>query len=508
MSASTALGNEKSMPKDADRPLCQPADLGRPIPPSPHAVSVCLPTWADNVGYEQADPRVIGRMQCGYPRFFLHPSVVRLFQTCEAKFARPGECCFAFPSRRVAERCVEFVRKEKGIKGIIEAVEPHPIFSVRVPVKARDAVKAYWQHTGQIVSSRQAERILAGRPAETDGTVEKQTIRERLAGLMQVDPADVWLFPSGMAAIETAFRAFQRLRPTAKSVQFGFPYVDSLKIQERLGVGVHFFPRGDADELRQLAQTAAGRAALGPLLRVSRKSVIGQPRLATHRRAVAKARFSRAGRRHAWRIDQCRRPSGSRRRLLQPDEVLLRRGRRDGGVADDQFAHDPERNGFATALEAEYEDLLDAEDAAVLEQNSRDCVERVRRINQSAERLCDTLRTHPAVERIEYPKYRTPENYRAYQRPDGGYGGLCSILLRNPETNAPAFFDALAIAKGPNLGTNFSLCCPYTILAHFNELDFVERCGISRYLLRVSVGLEDPDWLIRRFLDALASLPT
>ncbi len=142
------------MPKDLDRPLCQPADLGWPIPPSPHAVSVCLPTWADNVGYEQADPRVIGRMQCGYPRFFLHPSVVRLFQTCESKFARPGECCFAFPSRRVAERCVEFVRKEKGIKGIIEAVEPHPIFSVRVPVKARDAVKAYWQHTGQIVSSR------------------------------------------------------------------------------------------------------------------------------------------------------------------------------------------------------------------------------------------------------------------------------------------------------------------------------------------------------------------
>ncbi len=159
------------------------------------------------------------------------------------------------------------------------------------------------------------------------------------------------------------------------------------------------------------------------------------------------------------------------------------------------------------ALAAEYEDLLDAEDAAVLERNSRDCVERVRRINRTAERLCDTLQRHPAVERIDYPKYRTPENYRACLRPQGRYGGLCSILLRNPESNAPAFFDALAIAKGPNLGTNFSLCCPYTILAHFNELDFVERCGISRYLLRVSVGLEDPDWLIARFLDALSSLP-
>jgi cystathionine gamma-synthase len=167
----------------------------------------------------------------------------------------------------------------------------------------------------------------------------------------------------------------------------------------------------------------------------------------------------------------------------------------------------PHADRLRAALMAEYEDLLDAEDAAVLEANSRDCVERVQRINQTAEQLCDTLRAHPAIERIEYPKYRTPENYRAYRRPGGGYGGLFSLLLRNAETNAPPFFDALAIAKGPNLGTNFSLCCPYTILAHFNELEFVEQCGISRYLLRVSVGLEDPDWLIGRFADALNSLP-
>jgi cystathionine gamma-synthase len=75
--------------------------------------------------------------------------------------------------------------------------------------------------------------------------------------------------------------------------------------------------------------------------------------------------------------------------------------------------------------------------------------------------------------------------------------------LKNAERTAPRFFDALRIAKGPNLGTNFSLCCPYTILAHYNELEFVERCGISRYLVRVSVGLEEADWLIGRFLEAL-----
>jgi cystathionine gamma-synthase len=490
----------------AERPISQPADLGRPIPARPHAVSVCLPTWADNVGYEKGDPRVTGRMQCGYPRFFLHPSVVRLFQKCEARFAREGECCFAFPSRRVAERCAAFVRNETRLDGAVEAVDPHAIFSVRFPAAARDTLKAYWQHTGQVVSSRLAERILTGQPAQTDGTLEKRAIRERLAGLMGVDSGDVWLFPSGMAAIETAFRAFQRLRPSAKSVQFGFPYVDSLKVQERLGRGARFFPRGDSGELEQLAQLAASEPLLGLFCEFPGNPLLASPDL---------KQIQELSRQHDFPVlvDDTLGALVNVDVLPAADLVSCSLTKFFSGGGDVMAGsltvnpRGPNADRIRAALTDEYEDLLDAEDAAVLEENSRDCVERVRRINQTAERLCDTLRAHPAIERIEYPKYRTPENFQAYQRAGGGHGGLFSILLHHAETNAPAFFDALAIAKGPNLGTNFSLCCPYTILAHFNELEFVEQCGISRYLLRVSVGLEEPEWLVGRFLEALNSLP-
>jgi cystathionine gamma-synthase len=489
----------------AEPPMCQPADLGRPIPASPHAVSVCLPTWADNVGYEQGDPRVTGRMQCGYPRFFLHPSVVRLFQKCEGRFARDGEYCFAFPSRRVAERCAAFVRKETGLAGHVDVVDRQAVFSVRFPSAARETLKAYWQHTGQVVSSRHAERILTGHPARTDGALEKRAIRERLAQLLGVEPSDVWLFPSGMAAIETAFRAFQRMRPTAKSVQFGFPYVDSLKVQERLGRGAHFFPRGDAAELQQLSHTAASELLLGLFCEFPGNPLLASPDL---------ARIQELSREHDFPVlvDDTLGALVNVNVLPAADLVSCSLTKFFSGGGDVMAgsltinSRSPNADRLRTALSAEYEDLLDAEDAAVLEENSRDCVDRVRRSNQTAERLCDTLRAHPAVERIEYPKYRTPENYRAYLRTGGGYGGLFSLLLRNAAVNAPAFFDALAIAKGPNLGTNFSLCCPYTILAHFNELEFVERCGISRYLLRVSVGLEDREWLIGRFVDALDSL--
>ena len=57
--------------------------------------------------------------------------------------------------------------------------------------------------------------------------------------------------------------------------------------------------------------------------------------------------------------------------------------------------------------------------------------------------------------------------------------------------------------KGPNLGTNYTLACPFTILAHYHELEWAESCGVSRHLVRVSAGLEPYDQLQAIFANAL-----
>ncbi|RWA06558.1 hypothetical protein EKO27_g8541, partial [Xylaria grammica] len=59
------------------------------------------------------------------------------------------------------------------------------------------------------------------------------------------------------------------------------------------------------------------------------------------------------------------------------------------------------------------------------------------------------------------------------------------------KAQAVAFYDALETAKGPSLGTNFTLTSPYVILAHYNELDWAASFGVDPNLLRISVGLED-----------------
>jgi cystathionine gamma-synthase len=79
-------------------------------------------------------------------------------------------------------------------------------------------------------------------------------------------------------------------------------------------------------------------------------------------------------------------------------------------------------------------------------------------------------------------------------------------VLRGGEGEARRFYDALRVSKGPSLGTNFTLACPYTLLAHYEELDWAESCGVSRNLIRIAVGMEPIEDLLGRFEAALAAI--
>jgi cystathionine gamma-synthase len=108
------------------------------------------------------------------------------------------------------------------------------------------------------------------------------------------------------------------------------------------------------------------------------------------------------------------------------------------------------------------------------------------------------------VAQIYYPKYNLKDEYLQFatNRANPGYGGLFSIVLHTHQ-DAQTFYDLLPIHKGPSLGTNFTLACPYTLLAHYKELDWAAQFGVSPFLIRVSVGTEPIDWLVASFLESL-----
>ena len=63
---------------------------------------------------------------------------------------------------------------------------------------------------------------------------------------------DVYLFPSGMSSIFNAHRIMLACRGEMKSICFGFPYIDTLKILEKWGPGCQFYGNGSAGDLDDL----------------------------------------------------------------------------------------------------------------------------------------------------------------------------------------------------------------------------------------------------------------
>jgi cystathionine gamma-synthase len=154
---------------------------------------------------------------------------------------------------------------------------------------------------------------------------------------------------------------------------------------------------------------------------------------------------------------------------------------------------------------AQHEETLWIEDAVVLEKQARAFPERMQQHNAGGLLIAERLRQHPAVEKVWYPKWEFAEAYEAVRRPRGGWGSLITFLPRNAETTSPRIYDRLMVCKGPSLGTVFTLACPFTLLAHYTELEWAEACGVSRYLIRISVGLEDPESLWQKLDAALQS---
>lgn len=498
------MGEHQTTAAAADRlltePLWRPEDLGRPIPDSPHAVSTCLPTWRDNIGYEEGEERVVSRLRAGYPRFVYNPICRELFDAARRRFAREGEACLAFSGEAAAERCVRHLRGSAGYAARVAPYGTHEVYVVTFPQAAAGEARAVWQHGGEGISSRHARACLSEGTA-TDGSAAALAVRDRLAALAGIGTENVFLYSCGMSAFAAVHRAVQRLFPGRPTVQFGFPYVDSLKVQEKFGVAARFFPRGDADDLARLGRSLEAEPAAGLFTEFPSNPLLTSPDL---------ERLPALARRHEIPlvVDDTLAGFANADILSVADAVCTSLTKFFSGVGDVTAgsvvvsSRSPFGRDLAEELRRDPGRLWD-EDAIALEENSRDYLDRAARTNRNAESLADHLRSHPAVAAVHYPKFTGRDRYLTFRRPGGGYGGLLSIDLREPGRDAPQVFDALEVCKGPNLGTRYTLACPYTLLAHYGELDFAESCGVSRHLIRVSVGLEPIEELIDRFDRAL-----
>jgi cystathionine gamma-synthase len=133
----------------------------------------------------------------------------------------------------------------------------------------------------------------------------------------------------------------------------------------------------------------------------------------------------------------------------------------------------PYHSTIQSTLKSKIEDRLHPHDALVLAANSHSFLPRLQKLNSNSQALLPILQNHPLVKTLYYPSLSpTKAKYDSVRRPNGGYGFLMSILFWRKE-DAIAFLDRVQVAKGPNLGTEFTLACAYTVISHMNEFEWV-----------------------------------
>jgi cystathionine gamma-synthase len=353
----------------------------------------------------------------------------------------------------------------------------------------------------------------------------------------------VFLTPSGMSSIYMALRSSRRYQilynnhqqnhntnihhhhhhhhKGGTSIVYGFPYLDTLKLCSRPELspdGVEFFGTGcqnDLDALQQLLVRYPDKKYCALFTEVPSNPLLQCPDLFQLRQLANQYSFAIVVDDTISNFLNIDVISNGIADIVCTSLTKLVSGR--GDVMGGSFICNPNTK-IGRWIQ---QDLLDqqqqqkshhhinhynglhAADANAIVQNSCDFIERNEMINQNAVQLAEWLHSDdcPDVDQVYYPKLNASsvQHYhqvmRQYDENDhhtnnhNRYGGLLSMTL-HPHMCQRYFYDALNVAKGPSLGTNFTLVCPYTLLAHYHELDFAMGYNVPPNLLRIAVGLE------------------
>ena len=133
---------------------------------------------------------------------------------------------------------------------------------------------------------------------------------------------------------------------------------------------------------------------------------------------------------------------------------------------------------------------------------------RMERHTENATIIAQWLDRHPKIERVIYPGLPShPQHYLA-RRQMSGYGGMIAAVLKGGVDESRRFLERCELfTLAESLGGVESLIEHPAIMTHASVPEEVRlSLGISEGLVRISVGIEDVDDLIRDLDSALAGI--
>lgn len=125
---------------------------------------------------------------------------------------------------------------------------------------------------------------------------------------------------------------------------------------------------------------------------------------------------------------------------------------------------------------------------------------RVRQHCASAQQVAEFLQQHPDVETVYYPGLRSHPNHEVAIRQSKGFGGIVSFTLKeDTEKAAIEFVKSTQLFKlAESLGGIKSLLCHPANMTHKSiPAEKRRAAGVADSLIRLSIGLEEPEDLVR-----------
>jgi cystathionine beta-lyase/cystathionine gamma-synthase len=149
--------------------------------------------------------------------------------------------------------------------------------------------------------------------------------------------------------------------------------------------------------------------------------------------------------------------------------------------------------------------VLDPQPAYALGRGLKTLALRVARHNDTALAVARALEGHPALAAVYYPGLPSHPDHALASAQMRGFGGMLCLDLAGGQAAACHAFDRLRLVqRAASLGGVESLCSLPLLTSHYGLDDAaLARGGVTRGMMRLSVGLEDADDVIADLTQAL-----
>ena len=486
-----------------------PIECGQTLPQNNiHAVSVSMPNLQDVIDYEEQTPEILEKITIAYPRFVMHPYLKKLAIFIKEKYKINDNYEVVLLS---SQKAVEVVSSKYFIHNKIEINEPFGVILVQNGTTQLNKVLKFIQHVGYNLSSRLAEDYLFNvglldkkhEEILEDKKNAHNILVSNLASAYNQPKSNICLTPSGMNAVYCALRgikSIQSVNGKTKLIQLGWLYLDTMNIVEHyFDENKIFYDINDLDSVENyLIQNGHTISAIiteiptNPLLQtvdlVRLKELCTKYNIVLVIDATFATPYNMNLKPYADIYVESLTKFASGNADVLMGAIILNENSKISMISQEFFKH------------ADMPYIKDIQRLAYEIQNYES---RMKIISSNTKKLVEYFKTAPFIDEIFYclsPKYAS--NYQKLMIDENSYTGIVSATFKK---DFKEVYDKLNFAKGPSLGTEFTLLMPYTYLAHYDLItsksgnEFLNKIGLPINLLRISVGCENIDEIINEF---------